>query len=143
VSEESNPSAQNSVRVDQHESQESMRDLCKLIISLASGVLALSGTFASKFSGDSGPAVILMIISWGFLAMSIVRGVRAISILADAQQKGNAAWWTPTLEPASNSWWFFRWGVFMLVVYFGWVAICTAISGDAMKTVMRFYFRHF
>jgi len=131
------------VLADQHESQESLRDLCKLIITLASGVLALSGTFAGKFSADSGPAVLVMMLSWGFLVMSIVRGVRAISVLAEAQQKGTAGWWAQTHEPASSSWWFFRWGVFILVLHFGIISLCEALSGDAMKVTMEFYYHHF
>ena len=99
--------------------QESVRDLVKLIISLASAVVALSATFADKFSHDVGWGILLLFLAWACLAASIIYGVNAMSKLAHAQWTDADRWWDWTFPLMRRSWRCFQSGMVVLLVYAG------------------------
>lgn len=104
-------------RATPQQAQDSARDLAKLLISLASGVVALSATFAEKLSGGLGLSVSLLYLAWIALVAAVVFGVAALSRLTDAQQKGAPEWWSTTLPPMRRSWRAFQAGVGLLMLY--------------------------
>lgn len=136
----SSSSAQASAN-DKHDSQESLRDLCKLIISLSSGVLAISATFASKMVENAGLAVLMLMVSWLYLVFSIISGVKAIDVLADAQQKGTVSWWSLTIGHARKCWKRFKFGVIILIVFCATTSLCTALSSESMSNVAIFWIK--
>lgn len=127
-------------RIDRHQSQESLRDLCKLVISLASGVLAISAAFVARVASDAGPCLLILVLSWCYLIASILRGVKAIDILADAQQKGTTTWWAMTIEPARQCWRNFRSGVIALIVFCAATSLTTALTGPGMERFLSYWF---
>ena len=121
------------------QSQESLRDLCKLIISLGSGVLAISASFAAKMSESSGVGIGLLLMSWIYLVVSIMSGVKAIDVLADAQRKGTDEWWSLTIRHARDSWKQFRWGLLILVVFGSTAAFSAAVRAGSMTEQILFW----
>jgi hypothetical protein len=117
-------------RVQRHSAQESVRDLAKLIISLASAVVVLSATFADKLSHGVGIAIVVLYMSWICLATSIVFGVKAISKLAHAQWTGADRWGEWTFPPMRRSWQAFQAGMGLLLGYAAIVSGIQARHGD-------------
>src|SRR5438105_5551390 len=59
-------------------------ELLKQLITLSSGVLALSATFAAKFEADRVYLFVLLGIAWFLLLLSIYAGLQAMSALVKA-----------------------------------------------------------
>jgi len=97
--------------------QDSTRDLIKLLISLASGVIALSAAFIEKLSAGVGFTIVTLYLSWIALATSIFFGVKALSRLVHAQQTDAKNWYEITLPPMRQCWRYFQAGVVLLIVY--------------------------
>lgn len=102
--------------------QKSVSDLVTLLISLASGVLALSATFTEKLSVGAGSSVIILYLSWAVLVTSIFFGVRTLSKLAHAQITGATEWANMTLPSMRQCWRFFQAGIVLLMIYAAAVA---------------------
>ena len=60
-------------------------ELIKQLITLSSGVLALSATFIDKFKSDSPWILIILILSWFSLIISILAGIQTISIIVQSR----------------------------------------------------------
>lgn len=97
--------------------QESVRDLAKLLISLASAVVALSVTFTDKLSQGVGYVVIVLLLAWACLAASIICGVNAMSKLAHAQWTGAEKWGDWTFPQMRWSWRSFKAGILLLLIF--------------------------
>ena len=107
------PGASNS---DQR-AHESARDLAKLIISLSSGIIAISATFVEKHTQGVRLVVVLLAISWILLIVSIFYGIKALITLVNAEQQDAQNWWGMTRIPLRIAWNHFRAGVVTLTVY--------------------------
>jgi len=97
--------------------QEAAADLAKLLISLASAVIAISATFASSMVQDRSYVIAPLGAAWVALAVSIHFGVKALSRLGDAQQKETAEWSRLVNPHMKWSWRCFQLGVVLLLVY--------------------------
>ena len=89
----------------------------KLIMTLALGVLALSGTFASQLSGQIGWFIIILFLSWVFLILSIFHGINTSKLIAQFIMNDTTNWWNESIMGARKSWNMFQCGVIFLVVY--------------------------
>jgi hypothetical protein len=92
-------------------------DLVRLLITLASGVLALSATFVEKLSAGSGWSIVVLYLSWVALVASIIFGVKALSMLADAQRTSATQWAETTFPSMTRCWQSFQAGIGLLMVY--------------------------
>jgi hypothetical protein len=110
--------------------QESVRDLAKLLISLSSGVIALSATFAEKLSLGVGLVVVVLHLAWIVLVLSIFFGVQALSTLAHAQETGAVEWGKRTFQPLRKCWQTFQAGVVLLIIYGAIVSGMQALRGN-------------
>jgi hypothetical protein len=95
----------------------STSDLIKLLISLSSGLVGLSATFADKVADGTRYAILILFASWAALAASICFGVKVLSLLADAQYKDSDGWWGMVSPPMRNSWRGFLAGIALLLTY--------------------------
>jgi hypothetical protein len=111
--------------------QESTRDLIKLLISLASGVIALSAALVEKVSVGVGYSVSILYISWIGLTISIYYGIKSLSMLVHAQQTGATNWYDITLPPMQKCWRIFLFGVAMLIFYASIVSGFRAFNSKA------------
>lgn len=109
--------------------QESARDLAKLIISLASAVVAISATFAEKMSQGAGPVILVLFVAWALLAASVIYGVGAMSQLVHAQWTGADKWSEWTFPRIGKSWWCFQVGMVLLLLYAAIAAGRQALRG--------------
>ena len=116
------------------QAQKSASDLVKLLISLASGVLALSATFIEKLSAGASWVVILLYLSWLALLVSIFFGVRTLSKLVHAQQTGTPRWGEMIFPSMRRCWVFFLSGVVLLMLYGAPVAGIQAWGGKTGKS---------
>ncbi len=99
--------------------QEATQDFLKLIISLASGVLALSVTFIAKFFEGAGSAIFILFTSWVLLALSIYFGIRSLTILTRCIMNDTEKWWNQIVGSARGCWWCFQAGIFALIIFAG------------------------
>jgi hypothetical protein len=97
--------------------QDSTKDLIKLLISLASGVIAISAAFIEKLSSGVGFPIVALYLAWISLLSSVFFGVKALSKLVHAQQTDANNWYDITLPPMRRCWFYFQAGVVLLVVY--------------------------
>ena len=115
--------------------QGSASDLVKLLISLASGVLALSATFIEKLSLGARWVIIVLYFSWAALIVSIIFGVRTLSKLTHAQQTGTTQWGQMALPSMRWCWRFFQAGVVLLMIYGATLAGFQAWSNRSSKPI--------
>jgi len=115
--------------VPQERAQDSTKDLVKLIMSLALGLLALSGTFASRMSEGAGVAIALLYTSWGALIACIFYGIKSLSVQAKCIMSGSPNWWSVTIAPAKLSWRSFKIGILLMILYGAVIAGFAALSG--------------
>ncbi|GJM43287.1 MAG: hypothetical protein DHS20C21_01290 [Gemmatimonadota bacterium] len=99
------------------ERSDSVQDLAKLLVSLSSGVLAFSVTFAEKVSVGVGLAVALLYAAWILLVLALMFGVKALSRLADARLKGTQTWFPQVLPSLRTCWRAFQAGLIALMLY--------------------------
>jgi hypothetical protein len=99
--------------------QASTQEFLKLLISLASGVLALSVTFVAKFLEGSGWAVFILFGSWILLAFSIYFGIRSLTILTRCIMNDTEMWWNQVVGSARYCWWCFLGGIVCLIIFAG------------------------
>lgn len=66
----------------------------KQIITLASGILALSGTFIEKLVKDISYPTILLLASWLLLLVSVYYGLATISTIVKSKLKNDQEWAT-------------------------------------------------
>jgi len=67
-------------------------ELMKQLITLASGVLALSATFIEKFPKASASRVVILILAWGALLASIFFGLETISAIVKSRLTSDNDW---------------------------------------------------
>jgi ABC-type transport system involved in multi-copper enzyme maturation permease subunit len=67
-------------------------ELMKQLITLASGVLALSATFISGLEGKSIGLILVLLSSWVLLLVSISFGLQTISVIVKSRLKSNDDW---------------------------------------------------
>jgi hypothetical protein len=99
--------------------QTSTQDFIKLIISLASGVIALSATFVPKFSDHSPITMGILFVSWLLFAASIFFGIRTLTILTRCIMNGTELWWNQIVRTARLCWWCFLIGIGALIIFAG------------------------
>jgi hypothetical protein len=64
----------------------------KQIITLSSGIVALSATFLTRITSFSSWILIILILSWGCFIASILTGLETISIIVKSHLDGNNNW---------------------------------------------------
>ena len=119
---------------------ESTRDLAKLFVTLASGVIALSGTFADKLSRGAGWAVVVLFAAWGLIATSVFFAVHTLSRLVHVQRNYTENWADMTWPSLRRSWNFFLAGLVVLLVYGAITSTKNAMTDDVPSsnaTTMR------
>jgi hypothetical protein len=99
--------------------QTSTQDFIKLIISLASGVIALSATFVPKFAEHSSITIGVLFVSWLLFAASIFFGIRTLTILTRCIMNGTELWWNQIVGTARLCWWCFLIGIGGLIIFAG------------------------
>ena len=67
-------------------------DLIKQLITLASGVLALSATFIEKIGPLSWQLLTLLGLSWLSLIISVIGGIQTMSVIVKSRPDGNDTW---------------------------------------------------
>lgn len=113
--------------------QDLTKDLIKLLISLASGVIAISAAFIEKLSTGVGFSIVTLYLAWVSLVVSIFFGVKSLSKLVHAQQTDANNWYNITLPPMRKCWLYFQAGVILLVVYASIASGIRAWSPNADK----------
>jgi hypothetical protein len=114
-------------------SQDSLQNLVKLIMTLALGVLALSGTFASQLSENIGLFILILFSSWVFLILSIFFGIRAISTITQFIMNDTQNWWNESIKTARWSWNMFQFGIVLIVIYGSSFAVKKAFFTNTPK----------
>jgi ABC-type multidrug transport system permease subunit len=71
---------------------EAALELMKQLITLASGVLALSATFISELEGRSFLLIGFLVVSWVLLLSSIFFGLQTISVIVKSRLRSNDDW---------------------------------------------------
>ena len=99
--------------------QSSAQDFIKLIISLASGVIALSTTFVPKFTEHGPIAAFILFGSWLLFAASIFFGIRALTIMTRCIMNDTPLWWNQVVGSARSCWWSFLAGIACLIIFAG------------------------
>jgi hypothetical protein len=64
----------------------------KQVITLASGIVALSATFLEKITTNINWTLILLIMSWGCFIASVMTGLETISTIAKSHLDDNNDW---------------------------------------------------
>lgn len=78
-----------------HEASDAALELIKHLITLSSGVLALSATFVTRITDRSGRWTLLLLgAAWLALTVSVVAGLQAISAIVKSRLDGNESWST-------------------------------------------------
>lgn len=71
-------------------------EFLKQLITLSSGVLALSATFIGQFKTTSLPLLCLLVLSWLLLASAVFLGLQAISTIVKSRVQGDTEWFYGT-----------------------------------------------
>ena len=96
----------------------SFSDTVKLLVTLGSGVLVLSGTFASELSGGvKGWVLFILFASWIALTISVLSGVLALYSLAESQHSARPNWWELASPKLRLCYKMFLIGIVLLVVF--------------------------
>jgi len=69
-------------------------ELMKQLITLSSGVLALSATFIREFRIEQCGHKILLVLAWLSLSLSVFFGIQTISAIVKSRLNGDANWST-------------------------------------------------
>jgi hypothetical protein len=107
-------------------------ELLRQLITLASGVLALSSTFIDKLWSPTLALQILLAVAWIILALSIVAGLQAMSALVQGALQPDFSWTqTSARNWAVTSKWAFIIGIAAFALY------AFLAASDANKTESR------
>jgi hypothetical protein len=109
------------------------QDLNKLLISLSSGVIAISAAFAERLSTGVGLAILFLILSWLSLTISIFFGINSLSKVLHSKKTNVENWHDLIYPPLRKSNWFFFIGVALLIVYASLVATQQAFRKCSTK----------
>jgi hypothetical protein len=99
--------------------QSSTQDFIKLIISLASGVIALSATFIPKFTEHGFATALILFGSWLLFGASIFFGIRTLTIITRCIMNDTPLWWNQVVGSARSCWWSFLAGIVGLILLAG------------------------
>jgi hypothetical protein len=69
-------------------------ELIKQLITLSSGILAISATFLPKINEISILSFIILAVAWLALILSIIAGSHTISIMVNSQINGDMEWYS-------------------------------------------------
>ena len=93
-------------------------DLLKQLITLASGVLALSATFLGKFGSFNALSIGALSLSWFTLMICVGAGLQAISAIVKSRMDDTDAWGSGYAKKAGQiSKWCFGIGIFLFVIF--------------------------
>jgi hypothetical protein len=67
-------------------------DLMKQLITLASGVLALSATFIAKLGSLPAGELFWLVVAWAALVVSVISGIETISAIVKSRLDGDEEW---------------------------------------------------
>ena len=76
-----------------HGASDAALELIKHLITLSSGVLALSATFVTRITDDANRWTLLLLgVAWLALTVSVVAGLQAVSAIVKSRLDGNEEW---------------------------------------------------
>ena len=87
-------SSENEITSESSDAHEIALELMKQLITLSSGVLALSATFLREFRLESSYLKIILILSWTFLALAVFFGIQTISAIVKSRLNSDFDWST-------------------------------------------------
>jgi hypothetical protein len=106
-------------------------DFSKQIITLASGVLALSATFLPKLTSVPLASLIFLVLSWGTLTLSVYYGLNTISVIIKSRITSDDDWAEGEGQSsASNSKTLF----FLGIIFFSVFAFLVLTTPSASQT---------
>ena len=101
-----------------------VQDITKQLITLASGILALSATFLRSIVGSSPTAICLICTSWILITASIVFGILTLSSLVNKLKNNKyEPFATPTTIPA-----IIQWVTFIAGITFFWIFVIVNLN---------------